>query len=204
MRGSNAIPRRGLPSLLVGVLLSNAAALPGCNKPDSGTIRKGIAEDMTLSDAQALERLARSIFKRIDACRTVVDSEGRVAVELVVRVKEEPSITILQGGGADAARVDSSHGLGMLCFGCKHLIEDGSARNLGRITLTLRDPVFVEERAETWFDVYKFSLTKDRFKEFLGKAKGTAVVRNPRGVIEETCNVEFDRFGDIRYVPQER
>ena len=171
--------------------------LCGCGKEKPEDAIRRVASDTKLSNKEAVRQIAERIFPRIERCAASVDEEGSVTLELVVRGKESPSVTTV--GDADAAHVDANVELGVLCFQCRRLIDHAAARRLEAFDILLRHSVLDPVGQRAWVDVFKFRLRKDQFAGFLERASGPAVVRGAQAVLHEVCDVEFDRFDQIRY-----
>jgi len=171
--------------------------LHGCGQQTTDEMIAEIVADTTISDEQAIQRIAENAFYHVEQSSTSVDDGGQITLELVVRGRQDSNVTTFQEG--DASRVDTNVELGMLCFQCRRLIEHGTARNLGDLDILLRQSALDAAGQQIWVDIFKFRLRRDKFSEFMQKASGMAAVRAPKEILHEVCDVEYDRFDQIRY-----
>jgi|GEM_PF-3445137 len=177
--------------------------------PDEITIEK-VAADQTLSDAEAIERMAAIEFPK-DA--TIETKQSDTGIELSVTyegMKERTMRTFPGQSKEEIASIRKATIIFPLAMNIEDIIRHGRARNLSKISVKIFTPVEDGDGNQMLIDLYKVFVVKDQFRDFIDSSKGG---RNPfskegrqtlENIFENCTTLEVDNFNLFEFVPAER
>lgn len=181
----------GLLALLV------VAGLCGCQKTPED-VRTGIVANSDITDQEAIELLAQSIFKNLKSYSTR-DENGEITLEVVVHLGDDGMVNTIDGG-ASPEDTDAGVALGITVFDGRKMIEFGAKRGLRNLAISVLHSALNDQEELVDVDIFKYSVSKDQFDNFLNTGSALEIAKGEaKRVIEATCVVEYDHFDKLEY-----
>lgn len=181
--------------LAVGIGLCAA----GCSKQDPDQLAAATIADRELSDAQAIEALAKQVFKSPEAISVEERPGGEISLSVTIHPRKDAKGKTLQGG-LSAAAVDSGHVLGISVFDGRRMVKFGRQRGLVQLAIHIKHTLLDETGKEAAADIFGYTLTKDSFDKYLTLGSAMDIARgNALTTIEKTCVINYNKFNQIRY-----
>lgn len=187
------------------LILPVVCALCGCSRtPDE--IEAEIVADDSLTNQQAIERLAENIFKGLESHSTTVEQNGNVTLNVIVRSIDDAEFKTLDlQAGPSAAELDAGVVLGMTVFDGRRMIRYGRQRSLGKLVIAVLRPALDETGETVDVEIFKYAVPKDRFDKYLNTGSALEIAQGEaRRIIHETSLVEYDYFDSLRYSESEQ
>jgi hypothetical protein len=187
----------GCPAILVAVGIG--LCLPGCGKPDPDQLAAATIANKELSDAQAVEELAKQVFKNPDAISVEELPSREISLSVTIHPRRDAKVGTLQGG-LSAAEVDSGYVLGISVFDGRRMVKYGRQRGLAQLVIKIKHTVLGEAGEKMDVDIFGYTLVKDSFDKYLtiGSAMDIAAGK-ALTTIEKTCVIDYNHFDQTSY-----
>lgn len=176
-----------------------ACCIPGCGKPDPDALAAATVANRELSDARAIEELARQAFSSREAVSVEGLPDGGISLSVTIHPRRDANVKTLKGGPG-AAEVDSAYVLARSVFDGRRMVKFGRQRGLSQLAIKIKHTVLDETGKETDVDIFGYTLAKDSFDRYLTTGSASDLVAGKAlTTIEKACVIDYNNFGQIRY-----
>lgn len=175
--------------------------LPTLGCGESKTPEQQIVEDASLTDADALRKLAEVKFKGLQSVELENSEKGHIAL-LKIRPDEDAMMSAMPG--QSAAENTEQFNTAAVCLSLKGFIAHGLKRDLHGVRTSILTPAKTENGELTDVEILRFSLLGDQMIDFHNAADAFELVKGKGlAIIKQTGTVEFEGFDQLDYAPAE-
>jgi hypothetical protein len=194
----------GFRRVTITITVCLGLLIAGCEKRDPDALAARTVAATELTDAEAVETLARQVFMNPEAVSAVTLESGEIALTVTVHPSTDAKVTTLRQG-PNAAAVDVGYVLGMTVIGGRRMVKYGRQRKLAQLTIKVKHTLLDESDKRVDIDIFGYTLRKDSFEQYLNTGSAIDIAKGKAlATIEKTCVIDYNNFDQVRYAPKDK
>jgi len=158
---------------------------------------ENIAADHTITDAEAIRKLAGTVFPEHAHVQASGNDAG-VELHVAYVAGGDPTVSVpAEQGKSDAVRIHKASAVMTMLFRIKDIIRHGRSRHLSNVCVSVATTVLGEDSHPRQIEVYRVTIPREKFGDLLETNATQEVLFSAGKVLAQLGVVDIDNFSQF-------